>query len=136
MEDAFDRLYPALIQAFVVIAAGYIAGRLGTITVSQSEGIGTYIGQFALPALLFRSMCTLDFSNVNWFFLLSIFVAKTAVFLLVGVLTGLAVRPSHLGKVGLYGICATQSNDFALCYPIGKIVFFTVPIHHCSDENT
>ena len=62
----------------------------------------------------------IEFKEVNWYFLLSILVAKLIVFAAVGVLTMFLSRPMHLGKVGIYSIFATQSNDIALGYPISK----------------
>lgn len=115
---SIDNLYPAIFQCFAIIMGGYIAGRAGLITQSQGKGIGTFVGKFCLPALLFKSMVELNFSQVNWYFLLGIAISKTGVFVVVVVLTLLIRRPMHLGYAGLFGIFATQSNDFALGYPI------------------
>ena len=115
-----DNLYPAIVQCFVIILAGYIAGRASLITSVQGKGIGTFVAKFCLPALLFRSMVKLNFETVDWFFLLGIGISKTIVFVGVVVLTLLAKRPLNLGYAGIFGIFATQSNDFALGYPICK----------------
>lgn len=115
---SFDNLYPAILQCFVVIASGYIAGRTGHVTVSQGRGIGTFVSTFCLPALLFRSMCSMDFSQVSWMFLLSILIAKATVFFIVALVTLLVTRGSNLGYVGIFAIFCTQSNDFAVGYPI------------------
>jgi hypothetical protein len=64
-----------------------------------------------------------DFNNnssVNWTFLLAISLSKAVVFILVAVVTVLVDRPINYGKSGLFSIFCTQSNDFALGYPIGK----------------
>jgi len=119
-----DNLYPAIFQCFAIIMAGYIAGRANLISELQGKGIGTFVGKFCLPALLFRSMVVLDFSTVDWFFLLGIAISKTIVFVAVAVLTLLLKRPVHLGYAGLFAIFATQSNDFALGYPICKYLMF------------
>ncbi|WAQ93908.1 GP155-like protein [Mya arenaria] len=94
---SIDNLYPAIFQCFAIIMAGYIAGRANLITEIQGKGIGTFVGKFCLPALLFRSMVVLDFSQVNWYFLLGIAISKTAVFIAVAGLTLLIKRPVHLG---------------------------------------
>jgi predicted permease len=117
---SIDNLYPAIFQCFTIILAGYIAGRADLITQSQGQGIGTFVGKFCLPALLFKSMVELNFDQVNWYFLLGIAISKTGVFLIVMVLTLLIRRPMHLGYAGMFAIFATQSNDFALGYPICK----------------
>ncbi|KAL4221937.1 hypothetical protein ACF0H5_017989 [Mactra antiquata] len=118
-----DNLYPAIFQCFAIILAGYIAGRANLITQSQGKGIGIFVGKFCLPALLFKSMVELNFSQVNWLFLLGIFISKTSIFLVVMILTLLLKRPVHLGYAGLFSIFATQSNDFALGYPILQALY-------------
>ena len=64
---SFDNLYEAILQCFVIILSGYIAGRARIITSSQSAGIGNFVSKFCLPALLFQNMCKLNFSQVSSF---------------------------------------------------------------------
>ncbi|KAM4025727.1 lysosomal cholesterol signaling protein isoform 1-T1 [Anomaloglossus baeobatrachus] len=116
---SINRLFPALLECFGIILCGYIAGRANVITATQAKGLGNYVSRFALPALLFKNMVVLDFSDVNWSFLYSILIAKASVFMVVCVLTLLVASPqSRFSKAGLFPIFATQSNDFALGYPI------------------
>ena len=131
MSLSVDNLYPAIVQCFVIILGGYIAGRASLITSVQGRGIGTFVSKFCLPALLFRSMVTLNFDTVDWRFLLGIGISKTVVFVGVVTLTLLVKRPLNLGYAGLFGIFATQSNDFALGYPICKYsIFISCIINH------
>ncbi|KAL7384053.1 hypothetical protein ABVT39_023231 [Epinephelus coioides] len=116
---SIDKLFPALLECFGIILCGYIAGRADIITESQAKGLGNFVSKFALPALLFKNMVLLDFGDVIWAFLWSVLVAKVMVFVLVCVLTLMVASPeSRYSKAGLYAIFATQSNDFALGYPI------------------
>ncbi|KAM3606568.1 uncharacterized protein V6R79_018881 [Siganus canaliculatus] len=116
---SIDKLFPALLECFGIILCGYIAGRADVITESQAKGLGNFVSKFALPALLFKNMVLLDFGDVIWAFLWSVLIAKVAVFALVCVLTLMVASPSsRYSKAGLYAIFATQSNDFALGYPI------------------
>ncbi|XP_077960355.1 lysosomal cholesterol signaling protein isoform X2 [Gasterosteus aculeatus] len=116
---SIDKLFPALLECFGIILCGYIAGRADVITQSQAKGLGNFVSKFALPALLFKNMVLLDFGNVIWAFLWSVLVAKVTVFALVCVLTLMVAGPDcRYSKAGLYAIFATQSNDFALGYPI------------------
>ncbi|XP_067368982.1 lysosomal cholesterol signaling protein isoform X2 [Channa argus] len=116
---SIDKLFPALLECFGIILCGYIAGRTDIITESQGKGLGNFVSKFALPALLFKNMVLLDFADVIWAFLWSVLVAKVTVFVLVCVLTLMVASPdSRYSKAGLYAIFATQSNDFALGYPI------------------
>lgn len=63
--DAFTSLYPAIVECFTIILLGYITGRGGWITSSQAKGLNTFTSKFALPALLFSSMATLDWTVVS-----------------------------------------------------------------------
>ncbi|XP_030641981.1 integral membrane protein GPR155 [Chanos chanos] len=121
---SIDKLFPALLECFGIILCGYVAGRAGIITSTQAKGLGNFVSKFALPALLFKSMVELDLNNVIWSFLWSILIAKTAVFFIVGVVTLLVTgRESRFSKAGLFSIFATQSNDFALGYPIAEALY-------------
>ncbi|OXB65842.1 hypothetical protein ASZ78_002761 [Callipepla squamata] len=123
---SISRLFPALLECFGIILCGYIAGRANIITSTQAKGLGNFVSRFALPALLFKNMVVLNFSDVNWSFLYSILVAKAAVFFLVCVLTLLVASPANrFSKAGLFPIFATQSNDFALGYPIVEALYQT-----------
>lgn len=116
---SIDKLFPALLECFGIILCGYVAGRADIISSNQAKGLGNFVSKFALPALLFKNMVLLDFGDVIWSFLWSVLVAKVSVFVLVCVLTFLVASPeSRYSKAGLYAIFATQSNDFALGYPI------------------
>lgn len=102
--------------------ARYVAGRTRIVTEEQSAGLNTFVGTFSLPALIFLSLASLNLSNVNWYFLLAVLISKAVVFLLVILVTLLVSRPFSPARAGLYAIFCTQSNDFAIGYPIGKVV--------------
>ncbi|XP_014293866.1 lysosomal cholesterol signaling protein isoform X2 [Halyomorpha halys] len=122
-ESPLENLYQALVESFGVIICGYIAGRLGVVTEQQSTGLSTFVGTFSLPSLIFLSLATLDLSSVCWLFLLSIFLAKAVVFVSVLLITLLVTRPIDPARAGLYAIFCTQSNDFALGFPIMLSVY-------------
>uniref|UniRef100_A0A4W5L1J8 G protein-coupled receptor 155 n=1 Tax=Hucho hucho TaxID=62062 RepID=A0A4W5L1J8_9TELE len=121
---SIDKLFPALLECFGIILCGYIAGRANIITSTQSKGLGNFVSKFALPALLFKNMVLLDFGNVIWPFLWSILIAKVSVFFIVCLITLLVASPdTRFSKAGLFSIFATQSNDFALGYPIVEALY-------------
>ncbi|XP_059199010.1 integral membrane protein GPR155 [Centropristis striata] len=121
---SIDKLLPALLECFGIILCGYIAGRANIITSTQAKGLGNFVSKFALPALLFKNMVLLDFGNVIWPFLWSILIAKVSVFFIVSILTLIVSSPeSRFSKAGLFAIFATQSNDFALGYPIVEALY-------------
>ena len=118
--ETFENLYPSLLQCFTIILLGYCTARLGYISPTASKGISVFVSLMALPALLFKSMVQLDFSRVNWPFLNSILIGKAVVFFTVMLFTLVLVRPTNLGKAGIYAIFSVQSNDLALGYPLRK----------------
>uniref|UniRef100_A0A8C4Z0N6 G protein-coupled receptor 155 n=1 Tax=Gadus morhua TaxID=8049 RepID=A0A8C4Z0N6_GADMO len=121
---SINKLFPALLECFGIILCGYIAGRANIITSTQAKGLGNFVSKFALPALLFKNMVELDFGDVIWPFLWSVLIAKVSVFCIVCVLTLFVASPaSRFSKAGLYSIFATQSNDFALGYPIVNALY-------------
>uniref|UniRef100_A0A6I8NTD5 G protein-coupled receptor 155 n=1 Tax=Ornithorhynchus anatinus TaxID=9258 RepID=A0A6I8NTD5_ORNAN len=92
---SITRLFSSPIRMLGIILCGYIAGRANIITATQAKGLGNFVSRFALPALLFKNMVVLNFSNVNWSFLYSILVAKASVFFIVCVLTLLVASPEN-----------------------------------------
>jgi predicted permease len=118
-----QQLYPALIQCFVIIGMGYIAGQLNLLTNTHSTGLSRYISNFALPAVIFKNLVAVNFENLSWAFLGSVLLAKIIVFILTGILTAAVERPINYGTIGLYPIAVSQTNDFALILPIIDAVY-------------
>lgn len=108
-----------IFQVFIFIFIfSYIAGRLKIITNADTKGLNTFVGTFALPALIFRSLVVLNWQTVNWIFLLAILISKAIVFFAVGAISLLMTRPLNYGRAGILSIFCTQSNDFAIGSPI------------------
>ena len=84
----------------------------------ESRGIGIFVGNFALPALIFGALSTIQLHSVNWNFVLSILITKSVLFVGVLLVTISINRGKSIDKAGLYSIFVTQTNDFALGYPI------------------
>lgn len=121
--DVDHELYPALIQCFVTIGIGYVGGQLNLLTNTHGGGLSRYISNFALPAVIFRSLVTAQFENLSWGLLGSVLLAKAIVFIFTGIVTLLLVRPKNYASVGLYSIFVTQSNDFAIGLPIVSALY-------------
>ena len=117
----FENLYPAILECFLIILLGYVAGRTRLVAPSQARGLGNYVTYFALPALIFKSMVEVEFAEVNWLFWSAILVSKAIVFVIVYVFSLVLGRDFNIGRAGIFAVFATQSNDFALGYPISKL---------------
>ena len=113
-----ENLLAVLVQCFSLILAGYVSGRTGLIGEEESKGLATFISCFSLPALIFRSLATLAFGNICWMFVSGILVSKIIVFVAVVAVSLVLSKPCDTAIAGLFGIFVTQSNDFAVGYPI------------------
>ena len=70
---------------------------------STPTGLSSFVGNVALPALLFKSMLTLKFAALNWNFLFAVFKAKSALFALTSILTAILFYDRERGT---YDNCA------------------------------
>ncbi|XP_073838455.1 integral membrane protein GPR155 homolog anchor [Musca autumnalis] len=129
---SMNNFYPALVQCFGIIICGYIAGRFKIITNAETKGLGTFVGTFALPSLIFLSLVELNWSKVNWTFLLAMLISKAIVFFVVLLISLIVARPLNYARAGLLGIFCTQSNDFAIGYPIVMALYHDVHPEYAS----
>ncbi len=118
-----EKLYPALVECFGIVFLGYLAAKFSMVSEVESRGLAAFTGTFALPALVFRSLVILDFGAVSWSFLTGILVSKAVLFAVVVLGSLLALRPADPARAGLFAIFVTQSNDFALGYPILEAMY-------------
>lgn len=95
---------------------------MNIITNSGAKGFNTYVGTFALPSTIFISLYSVNWSTVNWMFLLAILISKSIAFFLVLLISLLVIRPLNVGSAGILAVFCTQSNDFAIGYPIGNFL--------------
>lgn len=104
-----------------MLPVSYIAGRFKIISNAETKGLATFVGTFALPSLIFLSLVELNWNKVNWTFLLAMLISKAFVFFAVLIICLLVTRPLNYSRAGLMAIFCTQSNDFAIGYPIGRV---------------
>lgn len=73
-----------------------------------------------MPALVFSSIATIDFSTVSWSLVASIALGKTAVLVVTAGVTLITLRqdPTRCAVAGIRAIVTTQSNDFAVGLPL------------------
>ncbi|KAH8266008.1 hypothetical protein KR038_000159 [Drosophila bunnanda] len=129
---SMNNFYPALVQCFGIIICGYIAGRFKIISNAETKGLGTFVGTFALPSLIFLSLVELNWNAVNWSFLLAMLVSKAVVFFSVLIISLLVARPLNYARGGLMAIFCTQSNDFAIGYPLVMALYKDVHPEYAS----
>ncbi|KAH9282267.1 Integral membrane protein [Echinococcus granulosus] len=119
----FRALVPVLIQCFGLILLGFLAGELKLLTNTQAKGLGIYVTSFALPAVFFTVMVSMDFSGVDWYFVMAVSLGKVIIFLLTMIIVLVVSRGKSIGLAGLLAIFTSQSNDVALAYPVLRLLY-------------
>ncbi|KAG5440958.1 Integral membrane protein gpr155 [Clonorchis sinensis] len=127
--DAIDELIPALIQCFGVILLGYLAGRYKILREAEIRGLNSYVTKFALPAVFFKGMVTVDLTGVSWALVGAISLGKATVFFLAFATTLLLNRTSPFGMAAILSMFVSQSNDVALGYPVLKALYPELAIY-------
>ena len=115
-----DNLLPTIIQIFVTIKLGWLAGNFGVIGPTEAKGLNIFVGKYSLPSLVFISLATFDFTTVNLAFLLGIAASKLITFLLT--LTAQTLISRDVSQGAMWGIFCTQTNDFAMGLPLLQAV--------------
>ena len=118
---SFQQILPTLVQIFVTMLLGWLTGYYKVIGPSEAKGLNIYVSKFALPSLIFVSMATVDFSQINPAFLLGIFVSKAAVFTFIVLVQVIIKKDSSAAAV--YAMFCTQTNDLGMGVPLLDAVF-------------
>lgn len=66
---------------------------------------------------------SMDFSGVDWYFVMAVSLGKTIIFFLAMVIVLVVSRGKSIGLAGLLAIFTSHSNDVALAYPVRKSNF-------------
>lgn len=111
------------LQCFGLIILGYISRRFNLIGPEEAKGLNIFVSYFSLPAMIFQSLATLPLSNIDFNFVFSILVSKSIIFVLVLLITYALTcksfsKPFTTCRSAIFAIFCTQSNDFALGYPL------------------
>lgn len=111
------------LQCFGLIILGYISRRFNLIGPEEAKGLNIFVSYFSLPAMIFQSLATMPLSNIDFNFVGSILISKSIIFLVVLLVTFVLSCKScskqyTTRRSAIYAIFCTQSNDFALGYPL------------------
>jgi predicted permease len=123
-----NNLLPALLQTFAVVLLGYVSARWRLLPAGSDTVLGAYTATFALPALIFQNMASLNLGQASVGLLLGVLAAKSAVAIVVALFTLILVGTGGGGGSGgaqhtwslaaLFAMATTQQNDFALGLPV------------------
>ena len=95
-------LFPTLLQIFLTIMLGRLAGFYNIIPKQESKGLNLFVGKFSLPVLIFVSLENLNFKNIDWSFLVAITISKSIIFVAVGVIQFIIQNPKDLSRASIF----------------------------------
>jgi len=104
--------------AFGLVLLGYVAARLKYFSEGDIQGLNTFVFNFALPVMLFRTLAQTPLpDHVEWGYLLSYYLGAFFVYG-VGMLTGRLAFSQPLRQQGIFGLGAAYSNVVLLGVPV------------------
>lgn len=118
----FNDLIAVLIECFSLIAIGYLSGRFKLIS-PEAKDLGAYLTTFALPMIIFLNVAQMEIKTINLSLLVCMLISKLIIFALVSLITLAITYPTNFSYAGALSILTTQSNDFALGYPLFKSLY-------------
>jgi len=103
---------------FGLLLVGFAAVRLGWFAEDSTRGLVRFVFNFAIPALLFRSLAIIEFpEQIEWGFLLSFYVGSLAVYA-VGMAAARFVFGRSPDAQAIFGMAAGFSNTVMVGIPV------------------
>lgn len=107
-----------IFPVFVLALIGYLAARLKLFSPQHIDGISRFVFNIALPALLFRSLASLELpADVNWEFLISYYAVVLLIYA-IGIWTSRWWFLHTPQEQGVFGLGASYSNLILVGLPI------------------
>ena len=103
---------------FLLIGVGYSSIKLGFLTLDQNRGLGSYVLNFAYPALVFNAISTLDITSAFIYEYVFIYGGITIALYWAGVLISLKVLGRKAVQSALNGLGLIFCNTAFLGYPV------------------
>ncbi len=115
-------LLAVILPVFLVVGFGYVAVQQKLFPSSGVDGVMLFAQGFALPALLFRAMSTLDLSTLTIDLFLSYYGGATVAFLVIMAGARLFFRRPWEDTIAI-GFCALFANGLLLGVPVTQQAF-------------
>lgn len=103
---------------FLLIGVGYSAIKLGFLNLEQNRGLGSYVLNFAYPALVFNAISTLDISSAFIYEYVFIYGGITIALYCAGLLISLKLLGRNTVQSALNGLGLIFCNTAFLGYPV------------------
>jgi len=111
------------VPVFGIVGLGYGAVRLGWFSAEATKGLSRFVFNFAIPALLFRTMATTELPEViAWGYLISYYGGGYLVWILASLIGRFGFRQTG-AEPALAGMTAAFSNTVLLGVPLVLTTF-------------
>ncbi|MGH1351947.1 MAG: AEC family transporter [Methyloligellaceae bacterium] len=107
-----------VIPVFLVVGIGYFSVKAGYLSSEVSNHLNSFAVKVAVPALLFRAMYKLNFSQAFEWKMLVAFYAGAFLSFTIGIMLARSVWKRPPGEAIAVGFCALFSNTVLLGLPI------------------
>lgn len=112
-----------IVPVFGIVGIGYGAARLGWFKPEATRGLSTFVFDFAIPAMLFRTMATTALpAQVEWGYLISYFGGGYGAWAIGSLLSYLVFRRRG-GEPAIAGMTGGFSNTVMLGVPLVLTAF-------------
>ena len=123
-------LIEVVLPVFLVMGFGYVAVWRGAFSLAGVDGLMKFTQNFAIPALLFKAMSTLDFSQeFDPAILLTFYLGAFSGFLAGLLGARLLFKRNWVDSVAI-GFCGLFSNSILLGLPISERAFGADSLHY------
>lgn len=112
-----------IVPVFGIVGIGYIAARVGLFSAEATRGLSSFVFNFAIPALLFRTMATTELpAELEWGYLVAYFGGVYGVWIAGTLASRYLLRRSGAEPV-IAGMTAGFSNNVLLGVPLVLTTF-------------
>jgi len=116
-------LVEIIMPVFGLVMLGYVAARLGWFEEDGIRGLSSFVFNFAIPVMLFRSIANTTLpAEIPWLFLTSYYFSAFLLFA-VAMLLGRIVFHQQVQSAGIFGMAGSYSNVVLLGIPLVLTTF-------------
>ncbi|HCT99392.1 MAG TPA: permease, partial [Methylococcaceae bacterium] len=108
---------------FIIITIGFITVRRGVLAASSARGLGVFVVDYALPALLFKALAQHPMGQVISIDFFMAYALGSVSLLVLGVLFRCVIQRRGVQEAAILTMGITVSNSAFMGFPIAQQIF-------------